>query len=125
VTTTLTTLTKKSVDTPDEVREVPGGRIDIVRVADLEFARSVFQPGWSWSGAVKPLAGTESCEYPHRVFVASGAIRVRMDDGTEIDAAAGDVLAVPPGHDGWVLGDEPCVMYDFGGEDADYATPAT
>ena len=120
---TTATLAKKSIDTPDEVREIDKGRIDIVEIGGLQFARTVFEPGWRWSESVKPIARTESCEFPHRLYVASGALHVRMDDGTELDLGSGDVAVIGPGHDAWVTGEEPCLMYDFGGEDADYAKP--
>lgn len=114
---------RKSIDHPDEVRRIPNGRIDLVTVGDLTFSRTVFEPGWRWSTSVKPIAGTDSCEFHHRFFVASGAMHVRMDDGSELDLRAGDVGDILPGHDAWVVGDEPCVGYDFGGEDEDYAKP--
>lgn len=121
--TMTSTATAKSIDAPDEVREFPLGRIDIVTIGDTMFARTVLEPGWRWSESVKPIAGTDSCDLPHATFLASGSLHVRMDDGTELDARAGDVVVIGPGHDAWVTGDEQCVMYDFGGEDADYATP--
>ena len=117
------TAAKKSIDTPDEVREFAHGRIEMVTLDDLLFARTVFQPGWKWSESVKPIAQTSSCEFPHRMFVASGSLHIRMDDGTELDVTAGDVAVIAPGHDAWVTGNEACVMYDFGGEDGDYAKP--
>jgi hypothetical protein len=117
------TAAKKSIDTPDEVREFDKGRIEMITLDDLVFGRTVFQPGWKWSESVKPIARTASCEFPHRMFVASGSLHIRMDDGTELDVTAGDVVVIDPGHDAWVTGNEPCIMYDFGGDDADYAKP--
>ena len=122
--TMTTTASKKSIETPDEVREFPLGRIDIVTIGEATFNRSVFQPGWRWSESVKPIVGTETCELPHTVYIASGSVHVQMDDGTALDASGGDFIVVGPGHDAWVTGAEPCVMYDFGGEDEDYAKPA-
>jgi hypothetical protein len=122
--TTATAAQKKSISSPDELREFPNGRIEVLRLGDVEFARTTFQPGWRWSNDVKPIAGTDSCEFPHETFILSGRLHVVMDDGTELDAAAGDLLVIPPGHDAWVVGDEPCVGVDFGGEDTDYAKPA-
>lgn len=114
-------LLKKSIHTPDEVREVDKGRIEIVNVGAVNFSRTVFEPGWKWSECVKPIAGTDSCEFPHAAYVESGSIHIRMDDGTELDAGPGDVVLIAPGHDAWVTSDVPAVMYDFGSEDADYA----
>jgi hypothetical protein len=112
---------KKSIATPDEVREFPNGRLEVVNVGDLVFARMTVQPGWSWSSSVKPLAQTDSCEFPHETYVLSGALHVKMDDGTELDLTAGDVAVIGPGHDAWVVGDEPCVLIDFADEDDEYA----
>ena len=118
------TASKKSIESADEVRKFDKGHMDIVTLGDVVFSRAVFEPGWKWSESVKPIAGTESCQLPHAGFVASGSLHIEMDDGTGLDVTVGDVLVVGPGHDAWVTSDEPCVMYDFGGEDADYAKPA-
>ncbi len=83
--TTTTTAAKKSIDTPDEVREFDKGRIDLVTIGDTTFFRAVFEPGWRWSTSVKPIAGTESCEMPDASFVAAGSLHIVMDDGTELD----------------------------------------
>jgi hypothetical protein len=69
---------------------------------------------------VKPLAGTEWCEAPHFQYHVSGTLRIQMADGTELDAVAGDVTALPSGHDAWVVGDEPAVIVDWWGA-TDYA----
>ncbi len=122
--TTTTIADKKSIETPDEVREFPNGRMDILNIGRTTFVRTVFQPGWKWSDSVKPLVNTESCELPHAAYVAAGSLHVVMDDGRELDATAGDLFVVAPGHDAWVTGDEACVLYDFGTEDVDYAKPA-
>lgn len=123
--TTTTNLAKRSIDEPDEVREFPNGRLEIVKVGDVQFGRMVVQPGWRWSESVKPIAQTDSCAFPHQLYVVSGQLHVRMDDGAEVDLAPGDVAVIAPGHDAWVVGDDPCVMLDFGDDDADYATSAT
>jgi quercetin dioxygenase-like cupin family protein len=77
--------------------------------------RAVFEPGWKWSVDVAPIAGTASCQAQHLGYVISGRMRIRMEDGSEDEVGPGDFLRVAPGHDAWVLGDEPCVMVDFGG----------
>ena len=71
---------------------------------------------------MKPIAGTDSCQAPHLGYVVSGRQKVRMDDGTEMEFGPGDVVCIPPGHDGWTVGDEPCVVLDFSGM-TDYAKP--
>ena len=76
-----------------------------------------------WSESVKPIAGTDSCEFHHKGYLLAGRMHVRMDDGAEAELAAGDAVDLPPGHDAWVIGDETCVLIDFGDQDADYAKP--
>lgn len=111
----------KSLDKPDERRDFPHGHLETVELPGLNFSRATFQPGWRWSSDVKPLAGTDSCMFRHAGYVEHGHLRVRMDDGEETDLAPGDAAVIPPGHDAWVLGDEPCVIWDFSDEGAEYA----
>jgi len=109
-------LQKKSFGSPDEVRPMADkGRVELVRVGGGVVGKATFEPGWRWSDHVKPIAGTESCQAPHLGYVVSGRQMVRMDDGTELEFGPGDVVAIPPGHDGWVVGEEPCVVIDFAG----------
>lgn len=111
----------KSFDSPDEVREFEGkGRAKVVQLAGHTIGMGTFEPGWKWSENVKPIAGTDSCQVSHLGYVLSGSMHVRMDDGSEVEIGAGDVVAIPPGHDAEVTGPEPCVMVDFG-EFGDYA----
>jgi hypothetical protein len=69
---------------------------------------------------VKPLVGTNSCQAPHTSYIISGRMKVRMDDGSEIEGGPGDTAVIPPGHNAWVVGNEPCIMIDFTGA-KDYA----
>ena len=109
-------LEKKSFSSPDEVRPMSGkGQVEILNVGDGVVGKATFEPGWRWSEHVKPLAGTDSCQAAHLGYVVSGHQKVIMDDGTELDFGPGDVVAIPPGHDGEVVGDEPCVVLDFAG----------
>jgi hypothetical protein len=100
---------------PDEVREFPHGRVEILKVGGQEVGRLVLEPGWRWSTDVKPIAGTDSCRAPHMQYHVSGRLRIRMDDGTEFEAGPGDVTSLPSGHDAWVVGDEPAVTVDWFG----------
>ena len=100
---------------PDEVREFPRGRAEIVRVGGAEIGRLILEPGWRWSNDVKPIAGTELCEAPHMQYHVSGRLHVVMADGAEFDAGPGDVTSLPQGHDAWVVGDEPAVVVDWFG----------
>ena len=111
----------RNLGTPDEVRTFPHGRVEIVRLSGLTLGRATLEPGWRWSQDIKPIVNTDSCEVPHSSVVLSGRLHVRMDDGGEADLGAGDAHRVGPGHDGWVVGDEPCVVIDVLGAEA-YAT---
>jgi uncharacterized cupin superfamily protein len=111
----------KSFDSPDEVREFEGnGKADVLNIGGRTVGRGTFEPGWRWSENVKPIAGTESCEVSHLGYCVSGRMKVIMDDGSEGECGPGDVVAIPPGHDAEVVGDEPCIFVDFG-EFGDYA----
>jgi hypothetical protein len=105
---------------PDEVREFPNGRVELINVGGAMVGRAVFEPGWRWATSVQPLAKTKSCEAPHFQYHVSGVLKIRMDDGTDLECRAGDVSLLPSGHDAWVVGDEPAVVVDFQGM-IDYA----
>jgi hypothetical protein len=105
----------KSFGHPDETREFPHGRIEILSVGDSQIGRMTLAPGWRWSNDVKPIAGTDSCEAPHFQYHVSGQLGIRMDDGTEMVAEAGDITSLPSGHDAWVVGEEPVVVVDWYG----------
>src|SRR5437868_13126819 len=105
----------KSFGKPDEIREFPNGKAEILNVGGGQVGRLVFQPGWRWSKDVKPLAKTKSCEAPHFQFHVSGRLAIQMDDGTQFTAGPGDVTSLPSGHDAWVVGDEPVVVVDWFG----------
>ena len=111
----------KRFDHPDEVRPFAGhGHVDVVEVGGRPVGRGEFEPGWRWSQDVKPIAGTESCQVSHLGYVMSGRMRIYMDDGTQQDIGPGDVVGIPPGHDAETVGDEACVILDFG-EITEYA----
>lgn len=105
----------KSFNRPEEVREFPLGRLELVNVGGKSIARVILQPDWKWSSSVKPLAKTKSCEVAHLQYLISGTLHVRSDDGSEFDCRAGDVFYLSPGHDAWVVGDEPVIAVDFQG----------
>jgi hypothetical protein len=106
----------KKFSSADETRPFRAhGRVDLVKVEGGTVGRGVFEPGWRWSEDVKPMAGTKSCEASHSGYVLSGRMHVVMDDGEEAEVGPGDYVVIPPGHDAWTIGDEPCVMLDVAG----------
>jgi hypothetical protein len=113
----------RGFEKPNEVREFPKGRLELIRIGGATIGRAVFEPGWRWATSVQPIVKTKSCEAPHFQYHVSGTVRVRMDDGTEFDCHPGDVSLLPSGHDAWVVGDEPVVVVDFQGM-VDYAKQA-
>lgn len=101
---------------PDETRPFADkGRIELLNFDEATVGRATFEPGWRWSTHVRPLAGTDSCQVRHTLFVLAGRMMTVMDDGDEVELNPGDVAEIPPGHDAWVIGDEPAVMLDFTG----------
>src|SRR5579863_9292248 len=99
----------KSFNKPDEVREFPQGRVEIVKIGGATVGRAIFKPGWKWSTSVQPLAKTKSCEAPHFQYHISGTLVVKMDDGTIHKCKPGDVSLLPSGHDAWVEGNEDAI----------------
>ena len=110
----------KSFGKPDDVREFPKGRVELIHIGKATIGRATFQPGWKWSESVQPLSKTKSCEAPHFQYHVSGELMVKMDDGTVLQCKPGDVSLLPLGHDAWVVGNEPAVVVDFQGM-LDYA----
>ncbi len=94
----------------------------MVNVTGATIGRATFEPGWKWSDCVKPIVGTDSCQTLHTGYVVSGRINIVMNDGTEREFGPGDAYRIEPGHDAWVVGNEPYVGLDFTGA-ADYAKP--
>ena len=107
---------KKSFNKPDEIRNPSvNTKVEVIKIADVELHHATFQPGWKWSVDVKPSAGTEYCQVHHLLYGISGRLNTVMADGTEIEMGPNDVLDIPPGHDGSVVGNEPFVCIDLGG----------
>jgi class 3 adenylate cyclase len=97
----------------DDVREVPLGRLETYDMGQIRIGRSILQPGWRWSESIKPIARTELCEFHHIGLCVSGSSRIRMREGSELLIEAGQFYEIPPGHDSWVIGDEPWVTVDW------------
>src|SRR3981081_126452 len=106
-------LAGKRCESPDEVREFTDGkgRVDVVELNGHAIGRGTFEPGWRWSENVKPIAGTDSCQVEHIGYVIQGRMALKMDLG----AGPRDTFHSPPGHDAWIVGEEACVILDFGG----------
>jgi hypothetical protein len=108
------TLAAKNLDTPDQKRSFEHGGLNVVVLDGAMIARADFRPGFRWSTDIGPAAGTSSCQVAHTGVVLSGRFAVRMDDGTQLELGPGDAHVVGPGHEAWVVGDEPCVIIDIG-----------
>jgi hypothetical protein len=106
---------KKNFQNSDEVRSFDKGKAEIVKFGEKTIMKGTFEPGWKWSTSVKPKVGTESCLIHHMGYMVSGKMHIVMDDGTEDDAGPGDMIDVAPGHDAWVVGNEPAVFLDVEG----------
>ena len=106
---------KRNLAHPEEKRTFDKGEIELITLGGVTFGRATLHPGWKWSASVKPLVKTKSCEAPHLQYHISGRLRVRMDDGSEDEFGPGEVSLLPPGHDAWVVGNEPVVVIDISG----------
>jgi mannose-6-phosphate isomerase-like protein (cupin superfamily) len=117
------TFQAKYLDKPDDLRTFNNGEMSVVELSGVTVGRGVLQPGWRWSNDVKPVVGTESCQEAHTMYVLSGRLHILMDDGEEGEIEAGEAGIVSPGHDAWVVGEEPFVAIDWSGA-ATYAKPS-
>ncbi len=117
------TLAVKNLDKDADVRAFEHGRAEVAKAGSVTVGRATLEPGWRWSNDVKPIAGTDACQVHHKGYVISGRLHVVMSDGAEGEAGPGDAYEISPGHDAWVVGDEPYVAVDFSEDFADYAKP--
>ena len=108
----------KRFETPDEVRLFEKGRFELVKVGGMTIGRASYEPGWKWSVHVGAATGAKSCQVEHVGMVISGRATAAMDDGRVIEMKAGDVFYIAPGHDSWVVGEEPYVSLHFLGADS-------
>ncbi|MDQ3983445.1 MAG: cupin domain-containing protein [Actinomycetota bacterium] len=109
----------RSFDSPDETRTPDKTKVDIVKLGNTTAGRFEFQPGWRWSECIKPVAGTDSCQARHVGLIQSGRLHVVHEDGTEGEVGAGEAYVVEPGHDAWVVGDDPVVAFEFESQSAE------
>jgi len=110
------------LDLPDDTRRFDRGRADVLTVGGHTLTRYTLEPGWRWSQSVKPMVGTESCRVAHLQYCLSGRLHVMMDDGQECELGPGDVMAIQPGHDAWVVGSDDFAAIEFYGT-GEYAKP--
>lgn len=111
-----------NLDTQGEKRQFEAhGHAVLANAGAAAILRGEFEPGWRWSEDVKPIVGTDSCKVHHLGYVVSGSMRIRFDDGTEMEVTEGDVFDLPRGHDAWVTSDVPCVMVDYSADATRYA----
>jgi len=103
----------KTFATPDEVRTFPNGRAEVVKLDESVVGHAVYEPGWRWSTAMPTIAGTVRCQLHHLGYSISGTMHVESDDGQAIDIPAASVYEIPPGHDAWVVGDDPWVTVEW------------
>ena len=105
----------KSFSTPDQVVDFPRIRTSVVELGDLTVGLQVSEPGWRWSKDVRPIVGGEWCQARHIGYVVSGSFGIDLPEGTRYEFRAGDVFDIPPGHDGFTIGDEPCRLLEWSG----------
>lgn len=105
---------KKSFSSPDATNN-PGEKltVEIINANGLKISKITASPGWRWSEHLKPIVKTKTCEMHHLVYVLSGILAARLDDGKEEQFGPGEIGNIPPGHDGWTVGDEPAVWLEI------------
>jgi len=111
-------VTLKRFEHPDEIRTFEKGKFELVHAGEMTIGRATYQPGWKWSEHVGKAAGAKTCIVEHVGMVVSGRATAAMDDGRVIEMKAGDVFYIAPGHDSWVVGNEPYVSVHFMGAES-------
>ena len=109
----MSTLERKSFNQPDQTQKPEKLTMEAITIRGVLMRRVTAQPGWQWSKHLKPLIKTNSCPEDHLLYVISGRPGVRMDDGREEIFGPGDVGSIPPGHDGWTIGDKPVTWLEI------------
>jgi len=97
---------------------IGGVRLDVATAGAARVKRMIYPAGFRWSEAMQPIVGTDRCMHAHVGFLAKGEIHIEYADGCVIEFKAPQVVAIDPGHDGWVVGDEPVVLIEFDFEGA-------
>ena len=97
----------------DSHREIGGVQVDVARTGNVRVKRMIYPPGFNWAKDLRDVVGTEHCMHSHVGFIAQGQINVRFADGCVEEFKAPKFVSVEPGHEGWVVGDEPAVLIEF------------
>ena len=112
-TNTVTSLSVKSLNEPDEKRRPDKSEINVSTVGDYTIGRFTFEKGWRWSESIKPVVHTDSCQNNHVGYCVAGTLQVQLTSGETATVTAGDTFTIPPGHDAWVVGDDQWVAIEF------------
>src|SRR6478736_2085476 len=94
-------------------REIGHVLLDVARAGSARVKRMIYPAGFHWAVDMKPVTGTDLCMHAHVGFLAHGEIHIEYADGCIVEMRAPQVVAIDPGHDGWVVGKEPVVMIEF------------
>ena len=121
--TTTHTLQVKSHNKPDELRSPEKTLLELNHLDEFSVGRMTMQPGWTWADNIKPAVNTDSCQLLHVGYCVSGTLETMLDDGATATITAGDSYLIPPGHNAWVVGDEPYVAIEMHSA-ASYGVPA-
>ena len=106
-------LQARSVESSAEVRNFPNGNASVLRLDETVVGYAVYEPGWRWTTDMPAVAGTATCQFHHVGYAVSGALHVVTDAGQELDIGEQSAYEIPPGHDAWVVGDEPFITVDW------------
>jgi hypothetical protein len=94
-------------------REIGHVQLDVRRAGAARVKRMIYPPGFHWLVDMKPVVGTDLCMHAHVGFLARGEIHIEYADGCVVEYKAPQIVAIDPGHDGWVVGKEPVVLIEF------------
>ena len=96
-----------------ERRDVGHVKLDVGQAGAARVKRMIYPVGFRWSVDMKPAIGTDLCMHAHVGFLAHGEIHVEYPDGCVVEHKAPQIVAIEPGHDGWVVGNEPVVLIEI------------
>jgi hypothetical protein len=109
----MATIVKKSLNKAEEIQTLEKFKVESVTIEGKKFRRITAEPGWQWSKHLKPVVGGDSCQKYHLFYMLSGKMHAKMNDGKEEEFSSGEVGLITPGHDGWIVGNEPAVWLEI------------